>query len=92
MGDANYITGDTVWYKGIAEVAKRFRQRLVIVFAGAAKPRGPYHLTMDNNDAIETAHAFPQTRIAAAHNHGWRHFTESPADLAEAFTALGGNA
>src|SRR5215472_3885800 len=50
-GDAIYITGDTVWYEGVADVAKRFRPRLVILFAGAAKPRGPYHLTMDNNDA-----------------------------------------
>jgi hypothetical protein len=50
---------------------------------------GPYHLTMDNNDAIETAHAFPQARIVAVHNQGWRHFTESQADLAQAFAALG---
>jgi L-ascorbate metabolism protein UlaG (beta-lactamase superfamily) len=88
-GDAIYITGDTVWYEGVREVAKRFRPRLVILFAGAAKPRGPYHLTMDNNDAIETAHAFPQARIVAVHNHGWQHFTESQADLAQAFAALG---
>lgn len=88
-GDAIYVTGDTVWYEGVGEVAKRFRPRLVILFAGAARPRGPYHLTMDNNDAIETAHAFPQARIVAVHNEGWRHFTESQADLAQAFAALG---
>jgi hypothetical protein len=52
-----------VWYSGVAEVAKRFPPRLVIVSAGAAKPRGPFHVTMDNNDAIETAHAFPQARM-----------------------------
>jgi L-ascorbate metabolism protein UlaG (beta-lactamase superfamily) len=88
-GDAIYITGDTVWYEGVADVAKRFRPRLVILFAGAAKPRGPYHLTMDNNDAIETAYAFPQARIVGVHNEGWRHFTESQSDLVQAFTALG---
>ncbi len=88
-GDAIYVTGDTVWYDGVGEVAKRFRPRLVILFAGAAKPRGPYHLTMDNNDAIETAYAFPQARIVGVHNEGWRHFTESQSDLVQAFTALG---
>jgi L-ascorbate metabolism protein UlaG (beta-lactamase superfamily) len=88
-GDAIYITGDTVWYEGVAEVAKRFRPRLVILFAGAARPRGPFHITMDNNDALETAFAFPQARIVGVHNNGWRHYTESQADLIQAFTTLG---
>jgi L-ascorbate metabolism protein UlaG (beta-lactamase superfamily) len=26
---------------------------------GSAQTRGPFHLTMDTNDAIETAQAFP---------------------------------
>jgi L-ascorbate metabolism protein UlaG (beta-lactamase superfamily) len=88
-GDAIYVTGDTVWYEGVAEVARRFRPRLVILFAGAARPRGPFHVTMDNNDAIETAHAFPQARIIAVRNDGWRHYTDSQADFAHAFTTLG---
>ena len=88
-GDAIYVTGDTVWYGGTAEVARRFSPRLVMIFAGSAEPRGPFHLTMDSNDAIETAHAFPDAAIVAVHNHGWAHFKESEADLARAFTALG---
>ena len=44
---------------------------------------------MDNNDAIETAHAFPQARILAIHNSGWAHFTETQADAVQAFTTLG---
>ena len=88
-GDAIYLTGDTVWYEGVAEVARRFRPRLVVVFAGAAKPRGPFRVTMDDNDAIETARAFPQARIIAIHNHGWKHFTETQEDAVRAFTALG---
>ncbi len=89
LGDAIYLTGDTVWYEGTAEVARRFSPRLVVVFAGAAKPRGPFRVTMDNNDAIEAAHAFPQARIIAIHNHGWKHFTETQEDTIRAFTALG---
>ncbi len=57
----------------------------MILFAGSAKPRGPFHVTMDNNDAIEAAHAFAKARILAVHNDGWAHFTESQADLACAF-------
>jgi L-ascorbate metabolism protein UlaG (beta-lactamase superfamily) len=88
-GDGIYITGDTVWFEGVAEVARRYRPRLVILFAGAAKTRGPFHLTMDNNDAIETAHAFPDAEIVAVHNDGWAHLTESREDLERAFMVLG---
>ena len=87
-GDAVYVTGDTVWFGGVAEVARRYRPKLVVAFAGSAEPRGPFHLTMDTNDVIETAHAFPEAAIVAIHNHGWAHFKEGPADLERAFAAL----
>jgi hypothetical protein len=88
-GDANYVSGDTVWYEGVAEVARRYRPRLVIPFAGAARTGGAFHLTMDGNDAIETAHAFKDALIAPIHTDGSAHFTESGAELAAAFQALG---
>ncbi|HTJ58786.1 MAG TPA: MBL fold metallo-hydrolase [Devosiaceae bacterium] len=87
-GDAIYISGDTVWYEGVAEVAQRFRPRLVVMFAGSAETRGRFHLTMDSNDAIATASAFPEAKIIAIHNEGWEHFKESAADLAQSFAAL----
>lgn len=84
-----YITGDTVWYEGIAEVARRFRPAVVMPFAGAAQTRGPFHLTMDVNDVIETAAAFPGALIVPLHYHGWRHFSQSGDDLERSFSALG---
>jgi L-ascorbate metabolism protein UlaG (beta-lactamase superfamily) len=83
-----YITGDTVWYDGVAEVARRFAVGVVVLFAGAAQTRGPFHLTMDTNDAIETAHAFPTALIVPIHHDGWAHLTQDGADLEQAFTAL----
>jgi L-ascorbate metabolism protein UlaG (beta-lactamase superfamily) len=88
-GDAIYITGDTVWYDGTAEVARRFSPKVVVLFTGAAEPRGRFHMTMDSNDALEAAHAFPNAAIVAIHNEGWMHFTESAGELAAAFTTLG---
>lgn len=84
-----YITGDTVWYEGVAEVARRFHAGLVLLFAGAAKTRGPFHLTMDANDAIDTAHAFPDAIIVPVHYEGWAHFSQSGDDLVQSFKALG---
>lgn len=88
-GDALYVTGDTVWYEGVAEVARRFAPKVVLAFAGSAEPRGTFHLTMDSNDVIEVAHAFPQARIVGIHNDGWIHFKESAADLEKSLAALG---
>jgi hypothetical protein len=44
---------------------------------------------MDNNDAIETAYAFPNAKIVAIHNEGWAHYTESQVDVVRAFGTLG---
>ncbi|MFG1348240.1 MBL fold metallo-hydrolase [Xanthobacter autotrophicus] len=88
-GDLLYVTGDTVFYEGVAEVARRFSPRVVIVFAGSAEPRGRFHMTMDANDALETAHAFPKATLVAAHTDGWVHFKESAVELAAAFATLG---
>jgi L-ascorbate metabolism protein UlaG (beta-lactamase superfamily) len=84
-----YVTGDTVWYDGVAEVARRFKAGIVLLFAGSAQTRGPFHLTMDTNDAIETAQAFPDATIVPVHTEGWAHFRQSGDDLLKAFNALG---
>jgi L-ascorbate metabolism protein UlaG (beta-lactamase superfamily) len=84
-----YITGDTVWYDGVAEVARRFRAGVVLPFAGAAQTRGPFHLTMDTNDAIETARAFPDAVIVPLHTDGWAHFRQNGGDLRSSFDTLG---
>ena len=86
---AIYITGDTVWYEGVAEVAKRFDVSVVLAFTGAAQTRGPVSLTMTANDAIETARAFPHATIVPVHHQGWAHFTQSQDDVIQAFAAAG---
>jgi L-ascorbate metabolism protein UlaG (beta-lactamase superfamily) len=84
-----YISGDTVWFDGVAEVAKRFKCGVVLPFAGAAQTRGPFHLTMDTNDTIETARAFPDAVIVPVHTDGWAHFRQSASDLRASFDTLG---
>ncbi len=84
-----YVTGDTVWYDGVAEVARRFKAGIVVLFAGSAQTRGPFNLTMNVNDAIETAHAFPQAAIVPVHCDGWAHFTQDRDDIVNSFKALG---
>jgi hypothetical protein len=73
----------------VAEVARRFKAGVVLPFAGAAQTRGPFHLTMDTNDTIETARAFPDAVIVPVHTDGWAHFRQSAQDLRVSFDALG---
>jgi L-ascorbate metabolism protein UlaG (beta-lactamase superfamily) len=84
-----YITGDTVFYDGVKEVAEKFKPQYVFIFAGAAKPRGPFNVTMGTNDAIDTAFAFPDATIIPVHFEGWSHYTETGEMLQQSFTALG---
>ena len=77
------------WYDGVTAVARRFRPGIVLLFAGSAKTRGPFHLTMDVNDAIETAHAFPNAAVVPVHCDGWAHFTQDRNDIAQSFETLG---
>jgi L-ascorbate metabolism protein UlaG (beta-lactamase superfamily) len=88
-GDLLYLTGDTLWFDGTAEVARRFSPAVVVLFAGAAEPRGRFHMTMGSEDALEAAHAFPHATLLAVHNEGWGHLTESAAELAHVFAAFG---
>ena len=84
-----YISGDTTWFDGVAEVARRFKCGVVLPFAGAAQTRGPFHLTMDTNDTIETARAFADAVIVPVHTDGWAHFRQNAGDLRATFDALG---
>jgi L-ascorbate metabolism protein UlaG (beta-lactamase superfamily) len=86
---AIYIRGDTTWFDGVAEVARRFDCGVVLPFAGAAQTRGPFHLTMDTNDTIETARTFPDAVIVPVHTEGWAHFRQSSEDLRKTFDVLG---
>jgi L-ascorbate metabolism protein UlaG (beta-lactamase superfamily) len=86
-----YVSGDTVWYDGVAEVAQRFRVGLALLFTGAARVRevGPAHLTLTAQEAVTAARAFAEASIAPLHYEGWAHFCESRTDLDAAFTAAG---
>ncbi len=86
-----YVSGDTVWFDGVAEVAQRFPVKTAILFLGAARVAavGPWHLTMTAAEAVEAARAFDGARIVPLHYEGWEHFSESRGDIERAFRAAG---
>ncbi len=90
-GEAIYISGDTVWYEGVTEVAHRFSIRTAVLFMGAARVPavGPWALTMTAEDGIQVAKAFPQATIVPLHYAGWAHFSESRQVISDRFASAG---
>jgi L-ascorbate metabolism protein UlaG (beta-lactamase superfamily) len=82
-----YISGDTVWYEGVAEVARRFSIRVAVLFMGAARVGevGPHHLTFTAEEGVVTARTFGQAAIVPLHFEGWAHFSEGRAAIEAAF-------
>ncbi len=88
---AIYVSGDTVWYEGVAEVAKKYTVEVVILFMGAARVAqvGPWALTMTAEDGVEVARAFPGAAIVPLHYEGWKHFSESRDEIQKGFAEAG---
>jgi L-ascorbate metabolism protein UlaG (beta-lactamase superfamily) len=86
-----YVSGDTVWYEGVAEVARRFSPAVALLFTGAARVRevGPAHLTLTAAEAVIAAQAFSDAAIVPLHFEGWAHFSESRAEIDAAFATAG---
>ena len=84
---AVYITGDTVWYEGVEEVAKRFDVKMVLAFMGAAivKNVGEAHLTMTVEEGLKLARLFDNATIVPMHFEGWEHFSESKTEIERKF-------
>jgi L-ascorbate metabolism protein UlaG (beta-lactamase superfamily) len=86
-----YVSCDTVWYEGVAEVAKKYKVEVAILFMGAARVAqvGPWALTMTAEDGVAAARAFAEATIVPLHYEGWKHFSESRADVEKSFAEAG---
>lgn len=86
-----YVSGDTVWYEGMAEVARRFTVGTAILFMGAAQVAavGPWPLTLTTADAVEAARALAPATIVPLHFEGWEHFSQTRTDVEAAFQQAG---
>jgi L-ascorbate metabolism protein UlaG (beta-lactamase superfamily) len=86
-----YVAGDTVWYEGVEDVARRFEIRTAVLNLGAARVAavGPWHLTMTAEEAVELARVFAVAQIVPLHFEGWAHFSEGRQDIERAFRETG---
>lgn len=82
-----YISGDTVFFKGINEVAKRFKIDTAIIHVGSVQFRyltgfGKY--TMDSKDLVRSVEVLNPRIVIPVHHHGWSHFKEKEYSLRKA--------
>jgi L-ascorbate metabolism protein UlaG (beta-lactamase superfamily) len=89
--DATYISGDTVYYEGIEEIARRFHITRAVLFMGAARVAavGPDHLTFTAEEGVAVARLMPDADIVPLHFEGWEHFTEGHDVITKAFGSAG---
>ena len=76
--DVIYFSGDTVWYEGVDEIARKFNIGVAILNMGAAQIEaiGAIELTMNAHGAVDAANAFGKSKIIPAHYDGWNHWKE----------------
>lgn len=83
-----YITGDTVFYEGVQEVAKKSRPQYVFAFAGAVLHWESIYMTMNDSDVVNTSFAFPDATIIPVHYEGWKHFSRDEMGIVQTFDYL----
>lgn len=82
-----YISGDTVYFKGMNEIAKRFKIDIGIFHLGSVQFRyltGFGQYTMDSKDLLKAVKMLSPRTIIPVHYKGWSHFKENEQTLRNA--------
>ena len=76
---ALYISGDTVWFNGLREIADRFKIGTAILHLGSAQfpIMGPLRFTLNAHEAVKIAHTLKPHTLIPIHYEGWKHFKET---------------
>jgi L-ascorbate metabolism protein UlaG (beta-lactamase superfamily) len=75
---ALWISGDTVLYHGVSQVAERLQVGTALLHLGGVRfpVTGPVRYTMTARDAVELCGLIHPRTIIPIHYEGWKHFQE----------------
>jgi len=78
-----WISGDTVLYDGVLEVADRLSVDVALLHVGAVRfgVTGPLRYTMSAREAVELCRRVRPRTAIPVHYEGWKHFTEGRDEL-----------
>ena len=84
-----WISGDTVLYDGVREVAGRLEVGLAIVHVGGVQfgVTGPIHYTMTGDDAVELVGLVRPHTAVPVHYEGWSHLKDGREGMEQALAA-----
>lgn len=88
---ALYVSGDTVLFEGLEEVARRYRIGVALLHCGAGQTNvfGPVPLTLTAMEGAQFAALLGEATIMPIHYEGWTHLTEGRDEIEQAFRAAG---
>jgi L-ascorbate metabolism protein UlaG (beta-lactamase superfamily) len=86
-----YISGDTVWFDGVAEVARRYRPGLAFLHLGGVRfpISGPLRYTFNAQEAVLAANALGSQQVVPLHYEGWTHFRQPRVEATAVFEQAG---
>jgi L-ascorbate metabolism protein UlaG (beta-lactamase superfamily) len=82
-----WISGDTVLYPGVREVADRLDVDVALIHLGGVKfpISGPIHYTMTAAQAVELCESVQPRIVVPIHYEGWKHFVEGRTEVEREF-------
>jgi len=84
-----WISGDTVLYDGVREVANRFEVDTALIHLGGVKfpVSGPLRYTMTAAEAVELCGQMKPRTVLPIHYEGWKHFRQGRDAIEAEFAA-----
>jgi L-ascorbate metabolism protein UlaG (beta-lactamase superfamily) len=84
-----WISGDTVLYDGVREVASRLTVDVALIHLGGVRfpISGPLHYTMTAEQAVALCDRMRPRTIVPIHYEGWKHFREGRDTVESVFAA-----
>jgi len=86
---ALYISGDTVWFNGMHEIAYRFKIGTAILHIGKASfpSTGPIRFTFNAKESVRAIKTLNPRLVIPVHYEGWKHFQEPREEAEKQFLA-----
>jgi L-ascorbate metabolism protein UlaG (beta-lactamase superfamily) len=84
-----WVSGDTVLYDGVRQVAKRLRVGTALLHLGGVRfpISGPVHYTMTAKQAVELCGLLRPRTTIPIHYEGWKHFREGRGEVEREFSS-----
>jgi L-ascorbate metabolism protein UlaG (beta-lactamase superfamily) len=88
---ALWVSGDTVMFAGVAEIARRFNVGTALLHLGGVRfpVSGPLRYTMNAAEGVRAARKLALETVIPIHYEGWSHFREGRGPIEETFAGAG---